>query len=82
MTATGDVDRDDDGNVPTHVCRIARSDDDEPWLIATKARVPSNNQPKFTLHRRSEQRSWNNNIINAMMTPYVVPQGYDDGDDG
>jgi hypothetical protein len=59
--------------VPTFLCHIARSDDNEQWLIATKARMPSNNQPNFTVHRRSKQRLWNN-IVNAMIMSYIVLQ--------
>jgi hypothetical protein len=43
-------------------------------LIATKVCVPSNNQPNFTLHYRSKQQLQNNNIVNAMMTPYILSQ--------
>jgi hypothetical protein len=43
-------------------------------LIATKARMPSNNQPNFTLHRRSEQQSQNETIFNMMIMSYVVLQ--------
>jgi hypothetical protein len=74
MTATSDVDYNDDSYVPTHLCCIARSNNDKRWLTATKARVPSNNQPNFTLHHSSEQQPRNNNTIDAMMTPYVMLQ--------
>jgi hypothetical protein len=36
--------------------------------------MPSNNQPNFALHPRSDQQSRNNNIIDAMITTYVVSQ--------
>ncbi len=73
ITATSTVDYKDDGNVRT-LCCIARSNNNEWWLIATKARVPSNNQPNFTLHCRSEQQLQNEIIVKVMITSYIVLQ--------
>jgi hypothetical protein len=39
-----------------------------------KARVPSNNQPNFTVHHRSKQQLRNENIIGAMITSYIMSQ--------
>jgi hypothetical protein len=41
------VDCNDDDNMPTFLCRIARSNNSKGWLIVTKAHLPSNNQPNF-----------------------------------
>ena len=54
---------------------VAGSNDDQRWLIATKAHVPSNNQSIFLLHCWSEWQSRNDNIVDWIFNCPKLPIG-------
>jgi hypothetical protein len=76
------VDRNDDGNSSTFSRCIARCDDTKQWLIVTKMRMPSNNQPNFYVALQERATIAKRQLLrcddHALRR---VARGYDEGND-